>query len=128
MKLIILLRFQLLFFSLCSFLTLFGQIPTGYYSSAEGLTKNELKEELNNIIDGHIEFPYTSSAVDVWDILKDTDRDTIDTSKVVLLYTGWLLMQSKNIISEVDGQENMFGLNQEGISVLRKVLVQMFML
>src|SRR5690554_169573 len=89
MKLIILLRFQLLFFSLCSFLTLFGQIPTGYYSSAEGLTKNELKEELNNIIDGHIEFRSTSSAVDVWDILKDIDRDTIDTSKVVLLYTGW---------------------------------------
>lgn len=67
----------------------YSQIPPGYYNSAEGLTGETLKDALNNIIDGHIEFPYTSSNTDVWDILKDTDRDTLDAANVILLYSGW---------------------------------------
>lgn len=66
-----------------------SQIPPGYYNSADGLTGNSLKAALNDIIDGHIEFPYTSSNTDTWDILKETDKDTIDPSKVILLYSGW---------------------------------------
>ncbi len=71
--------------------TSFAQIPPGYYSSANGLTGTPLKDALNDIIDGHIEFPYSSSGTDVWDILKETDKDTLDPSKVSLLYSGWTL-------------------------------------
>ena len=51
-----------------------GQIPPGYYDPAVGLTGSALKATLNDIIQDHIEFPYTSSNTDVWDILKETDR------------------------------------------------------
>src|SRR5690554_6465161 len=69
--------------------TIYAQIPTGYYSSAEGLNGMKLKSALNAIIDDHIQFPYTSRNTDIWDILKETDKDTINPSKVILLYTGW---------------------------------------
>jgi endonuclease I len=69
----------------------FAQIPPGYYSTANGLTGNPLKNALNDIIDGHIEFPYSSSGTDVWDILKETDKDSLDPSKVSLFYSGWTL-------------------------------------
>jgi endonuclease I len=78
----------LLFFG-CS--TLFSQIPPGYYSTANGLIGNALKVALNDIIDGHVEFPYTSSGTDVWDILKETDRDSLNPNHVSLFYSGWTL-------------------------------------
>lgn len=70
-------------------LTVTAQIPDGYYSSAQGKTGDELKSALNEIISDHIEFPYTSSSTDVWDILKETDRDPINPDNVILIYTGW---------------------------------------
>lgn len=69
----------------------FCQIPSWYYDQAAYLTGEPLRVALHHIIDDHVEFPYTSSGTDVWDILKRTDQDTIDTTKVVLLYTGWTL-------------------------------------
>ncbi|RYM35735.1 ribonuclease [Brumimicrobium glaciale] len=89
MKLFNHLRFQLLFFLIFGWGINYAQIPKGYYNSAEGLKGTNLKAALNDIIDGHVKFPYTSSNTDVWDILKETDKDTIDPSKVILLYTGW---------------------------------------
>lgn len=67
----------------------FGQIPPGYYDPAQGLTGLPLKAALNDIIQDHIEFPYTSTATDVWDILKETDKDTLNPNNVILLYSGW---------------------------------------
>ncbi|GAB5417007.1 MAG: endonuclease I family protein [Crocinitomicaceae bacterium] len=67
----------------------FSQIPQGYYDSAVGLTGDSLKTQLYQIIKDHTEFPYTSSATDVWDILKDTDKDTLNANNVILLYSGW---------------------------------------
>lgn len=64
-----------------------GQIMP-YYQSAEGLSGSNLKAELHNIIDDHVEFPYTSSSIDTWDILQVTDRDTVDSNNVILLYSG----------------------------------------
>ena len=87
-----------LFFSFYTSL-FFGQIPNGYYDDAQGLTGEVLKTELNNIIKDHTEFPYTSSATDVWDILKETDKDPINPNNVILLYSGW----SKNGEEEYDG-------------------------
>lgn len=68
---------------------LFGQVPNGYYDGVQGLTGGVLKTELNNIIKDHIEFPYTSGGTDVWDILKETDKDPNNPNNVILLYTGW---------------------------------------
>ena len=43
----------------------FGQIPPGYYDSAQGYSG------------------------DSWDILKETDRDTLNPNNVLLIYSGW---------------------------------------
>lgn len=67
----------------------FGQIPPGYYDSAQGYSGDSLRIKLNLIIKDHIEFPYTSSGTDVWDILKETDRDTLNPNNVLLIYSGW---------------------------------------
>ena len=56
---------------------MYAQIPSGYYDNASGLDDGALKSALNNIIDGHTEFPYYSSGTDTWDILKISDRDRI---------------------------------------------------
>ena len=69
----------------------FSQIPEGYYNSAEGLQGDELKAALHDIIDDHTEYPYTSSNTDVWDILKESDRDPNNSNNVILLYTGWTI-------------------------------------
>lgn len=66
-----------------------GQIPPGYYDPAQGLTGTALKATLNDIIQDHVTFPYTSTNTDVWDILKETDRDTLNPNNVILLYSGW---------------------------------------
>ncbi|MDY0139774.1 MAG: endonuclease [Candidatus Izemoplasmatales bacterium] len=63
-------------------------IPKGYYDSIEGLQGEELKSKLNDIITGHIEFPYTDDETDVWDILKEADEDPDNPNNVILFYTG----------------------------------------
>ena len=72
-----------------TFISAYAQIPAGYYDSASGLTGNALKTALYNIIKGHTEYPYTSTGTDVWDILKETDKDPVNAANVILLYTGW---------------------------------------
>ena len=76
------------FISILIYTNLFAQIPNGYYDSANGLSGSALKNELNNIIDNHTEFEYTASSTDVWDILKEADRDPNNSSNVILIYTG----------------------------------------
>jgi len=68
--------------------TLFAQIPDGYYDSAEGLTNNQLKAALHDIIDDHFEYPYSDSGTDTWDILKQADKDPEYADNVILIYTG----------------------------------------
>ena len=67
---------------------IYGQVTTEYYISAENLADNNLKSALNLIIDNHTEFDYTSSNTDVWDILKETDRDPNNSDNVILIYSG----------------------------------------
>ncbi|MCF6241064.1 MAG: endonuclease [Bacteroidales bacterium] len=81
-------------------LNISAQVPSGYYNGTENLTGDELKTALYNIIKGHTTFPYTASTTDVWDILKKTDRDTVDTTKVILLYTGWTRDAAKEYDNE----------------------------
>lgn len=82
-------RFYLLSFLL--FLSSFSpaQVPDGYYESAQGYSGEGLKTALYEIIKGHTAFPYTASTTDVWDILKEADRDTANSGNVILLYSGW---------------------------------------
>ena len=63
-------------------------IPDGYYDGIEGLSGEELKAVLNNIITGHIEFPYTDTSTDVWDIMKEADEDPNNPDNIVAFYTG----------------------------------------
>ncbi len=78
-------------FLIISAQSIIAQIPDGYYNGTENLTNNELKTALYNIIKDHTEFPYNNYSTDVWDILKETDRDTLNPDNVLLLYTGWSL-------------------------------------
>ncbi len=65
-----------------------AQVPSGYYTPANGLSGESLKTALYHIIKGHTQFPYTSASTDVWDILKETDRDPANSANVILLYSG----------------------------------------
>lgn len=71
----------------CFFSSVFAQVPAGYYDDAEGLTGNDLKNALNDIIDFHVEFPYSSSNTDTWDILKQADVDPNNSSNVLGIYS-----------------------------------------
>ena len=69
---------------------LFAQIPEGYYDGTEGLSGDDLKSVLNDIINDHTELSYSG----VWNALKDTDEDPNNTNNVILLYTGWSVSNS----------------------------------
>ncbi|TDL34231.1 ribonuclease [Jeotgalibacillus sp. S-D1] len=59
--------------------------PTdGYYSNAQGLSGNALKQALHDIIDDHTELSYSN----VWEALRNTDEDPANPNNVLLLYTG----------------------------------------
>ncbi len=77
--------FFITIFLLVIFYTCQGQIPAGYYDSANGLSGDALKTELNNIIDGHSELSYEA----VKDALRETDEDPNNSNNVICLYTGW---------------------------------------
>jgi len=62
--------------------------PPGYYDSASGLSGNDLRDALHDIIDNHTVIPYTSSAPDTWDALKDLDRDPDNIVNVLLIYSA----------------------------------------
>ncbi|GAB4330912.1 MAG: hypothetical protein Kow00127_22970 [Bacteroidales bacterium] len=78
----------------CLLMLLFGiskAQPPGYYDSAIGLTGDDLKAALHEIINDHIEYSYN----DLRDfILKDTDEDPDNPNNIILLYTG--RSQNKN--------------------------------
>lgn len=59
-----------------------------YYDPAFGLRDEVLKQKLHSLISNHTEFTYTSTQTDVWDILKVTDRDTLNPDNVILIYSG----------------------------------------
>ena len=65
--------------------TIYAQIPEGYYDDAIGLTGDELKAALHNIIDDHQEFSY--NALRDY-ILKNTDEDPENSNNVILIYSG----------------------------------------
>ena len=68
-----------------------------YYDPIDpNATGQELKFELHNLIKGHIEYPYSSSSTDVWDIVMDADEDPNNPNNVILIYTGRSQAKSYN--------------------------------
>jgi len=65
-----------------------AQIPQNYYLPAGGLTGIALKTALYNIIKNHNQYQYTADTTDVWDILKQTDKDPNNPNNVIEIYTG----------------------------------------
>ncbi len=66
-----------------------AQTSKDYYSGTQGLGGEALKTKLYSIIKEHRQYEYTADTTDVWDILKDTDRDPNNSENVILFYTGW---------------------------------------
>jgi len=64
-------------------------VPAGYYTRADGLTGETLKNMLNDIITNHTEFPYTNTSTDVWDMLREADEDPENSDNVLLFYSGF---------------------------------------
>ncbi len=76
-----------------------------YYASIDpNATGSELKFELHNLIKGHIEYPYSSSSTDVWDIVMDADEDPDNSNNVILIYTG--RSQDKSFNSSTSGSSD----------------------
>lgn len=62
----------------------YGQIPVGYYDDANGLTGEELRATLRNIIsNGHVKLPYTSTSFDVWDAYALTDVRPFPNNSII---------------------------------------------
>lgn len=80
-----------------------GVYENDYYETTQNLWGTDLKSALHNIIDGHTEYPYTSSSPDVWDILKNTDEDPNNSDNVILLYTGWSYKKSDQNTGDQNG-------------------------
>lgn len=70
--------------STCSKPTLSPFDDSTYYSSADRLSGEALKAELNSIIGSHISYSYTPCT---WDILKEADEDPDNSDNVIGIYT-----------------------------------------
>ena len=89
-------RFWIVTFLFTIPVSVWTQIPDGYYNNAAGLNGSELKSALHAIVSNHIQYPYTSSSTDVWDILKASDEDPDNSDNVILLYTGRSQAKTEN--------------------------------
>ena len=81
-------KFFITAFFILLHLSLSANLPSEYYAGTSNFFGYELEQSLYAIIKGHQTFPYTSSATDVWDILKESDRDPNNAENVILVYTG----------------------------------------
>ena len=62
-------------------------IPQEYYQEANGMSGEDLKQAIYQIIGNHVVFPYTSSSTDTWDILQQSDQDPENNDNILLVYT-----------------------------------------
>jgi len=92
----LLISISLLFFVTNS---LIAQAFNNYYNTADGLKGAALKAQLHALIKNHTEYSYTASSTDVWDMLKETDKDPNNASNVILIYSG----RSVNAAQEYNG-------------------------
>lgn len=88
-------------------LSVFAEIPSGYYSKLDGKTNGDLKTAAANAISSHKEITYGKNGT--WVAFKETDCRTIDGQDY------WWDMYSDNFVpvSTDDGELNTEGLNIE---------------
>ena len=60
--------------------------PTGYYDSVVASSSAALRASLHEVIDDHQRFPYTSTAIDTWDILDQADENPADATAILDVY------------------------------------------
>ena len=96
-----------------------GQIPAGYYAGTEGLSGQQLRVRLHQIVRGHKVIPYSSGTrLDVSDALAALDEDSQDTNRVRLLYGNTNTLKSN--FGETTGWNrehswpNSYGIDSEG--------------
>jgi endonuclease I/fibronectin type 3 domain-containing protein len=63
-----------------------SQAPAGYYNTVNDADPNSLRNSIHNIIKDHTRYPYTSSAVDTWDVLEIADEDMDNANNVITVY------------------------------------------
>ena len=66
--------------------SVFSQVPAGYYNSVDETNPTTLRNSIHNVIKDHTRFPYTSSAVDTWDVLEIADEDQDNAGNVITVY------------------------------------------
>jgi endonuclease I len=74
-------------------LTITSGIDNSYYSNiSQGLSGENLKTALHNLIKNQIKYPYTDNsspnAIDVWKMLKTSDEDPKNFNNVIGIYSG----------------------------------------
>jgi len=69
-------------------LSLFSQIPQYYDGIEFNTTPDNVESQLTDLITSSqtTALPYTSSSLDTWDVVEQTDEDPNDASKVLLFY------------------------------------------
>ena len=66
-----------------------GPAPAGYYYRTFGLSGETLRAALNETIAGHTVQPYTlANQGDAWTAMQVLDRDPLDPSRVLMVFTG----------------------------------------
>jgi len=74
-----------------------GQVPEDYYRTATGLTGTELKVALHDIIDNHTRIPWESSKIYSWTVLYESDRDPVNSSNIILFYSGQSVLEEDSL-------------------------------
>ena len=59
---------------------------SGYYVSVNLSSTEALRATLHDIIDDHRRLPYTSTSLDIWDVINSADEDPLNAANVLTLY------------------------------------------
>lgn len=100
--------------------TLSNQIPPGYYDSLEGLSGATLKQAVQDIIANPAVVRLHSYA-DMWDVLKDADRNPENNNQVWAMYVEYPMakLDQQNTSSTVGkwNREHVFPQSRGGFSI-----------
>ena len=100
--------------------TLSNQIPPGYYDSLEGLSGATLKQAVQDIIANPAVVRLHSYA-DIWDVLKDADRNPENNNQVWAMYVEYPMakLDQQNTSSTVGkwNREHIFPQSRGGFSI-----------
>jgi endonuclease I len=59
---------------------------SGYYFRVDKSSQQAMRDSLHEIIDDHTRFPYTSTAIDTWNVLEIADENQNDPNNVITIY------------------------------------------